>query len=646
MQVVSKGDWEQQKAFRTGHLGDITAAAWSPNGALLATTGNDRKIMLWETKTQKLLHTVDDVRATVLAMSWHPTENILSYTNNDGELYIHTDFVPAEHESVLKSALQPSPYIHDPLSEISGNARTRLVNGSKPNVPVRSARRGTPDSLDDILGSDAMSDVGGFIEDDDGAGYAETVNGHGKRTSGHLEPGHPSGKRRAISAWEPQIHPPFQPGSTPWRGNRRYLCLNLVGFVWTVDQETHHTVTVEFYDREFQRDFHFTDPFLYDKACLNEQGTLFACAPSDLQPAMIYYRPHEMWTTRTDWRTPLPPGETATSIALSDSYIVVTTSANYVRIYSLFGVPLRVYRQKSTPAVTCAAWRDYVLTIGNGPVCSDGATSLRYTLENVKRDEVHQSEDTVALPPGGSLAAAFFSDVGDPCIYDSAGTLLVLLHWRTPGQARWAPLLDTTQMHRLASGRKSESYWPVAVAQGRFHCIILKGGDLYPYFPRPLLSDFDFQIPVSGPAPPKKTPGAGAGAGADDDDDAAAPDADETEAQRLEEAHARHALQHALLEDALSARRATAAQRAELGRAELEVDKALLQLLAAECRAGEERGMRALELVGLMRDRSGRMLEAAGKVAGRFGRDVLGGKIRELAERRLVGLDDGEGDEP
>lgn len=46
--------------------------------------------------------------------------------------------------------------------------------------------------------------------------------------------------------------------------------LNLTGAVWTVDQETHHTVTVEFYDRELHRDFHFTDPYQYDKACLSE----------------------------------------------------------------------------------------------------------------------------------------------------------------------------------------------------------------------------------------------------------------------------------------------------------------------------------------------------------------------------------------
>ena len=63
------------------------------------------------------------------------------------------------------------------------------------------------------------------------------------------------------------------------------------------------------------------------------------------------------------------------------------------------------------------------------------------------------------------------------------------------------PLLDTKQLSRLASGRKTESYWPVAVADNKFHCIILKGGDQYPYLPRPLLSEFDFKIPLSNPKP-------------------------------------------------------------------------------------------------------------------------------------------------
>ena len=55
VQVISSGDGERQRAFSGGHLGDVTALAWSPNGALLITAALDRKILVWDTKTQKVL---------------------------------------------------------------------------------------------------------------------------------------------------------------------------------------------------------------------------------------------------------------------------------------------------------------------------------------------------------------------------------------------------------------------------------------------------------------------------------------------------------------------------------------------------------------------------------------------------------------
>lgn len=261
--------------------------------------------------------------------------------------------------------------------------------------------------------------------------------------------------------------------------------------------------------------------------------------------------------------------------------------------------------------------------MGNGPVGGDGSTRLLYTIENIKRDEVCQSEDVVALTEGASVKNVFFSDNGDPCIYDSTGVLLILLHWRLPGQARWVPLLDTRHLDRLAGGRKEESYWPVAVAQDKFHCIILKGGEKYPYFPRPLLSEFDFKIPLSTSTPK-----------ADADEDLV------TESTRLEESFVRSSVMLQLLEDLTSATTATHTQRTEVARRELEVDKVLLQLLNVECRDGEEKGMKALEVVSLMRDRNGKMLEAAGKIASRYGRTLLEEKIRELAEKRLTGMDE------
>lgn len=263
--------------------------------------------------------------------------------------------------------------------------------------------------------------------------------------------------------------------------------------------------------------------------------------------------------------------------------------------------------------------------MGNGPVGGDGSTKLLYSIENVKRDERCQSEDTVALTEGATIKNVFFSDTGDPCIYDSTGVLLILQHWRTPGQAKWVPILDTKSLERLAGGRKEETYWPVAVAQERFHCIILKGGDQYPYFPKPLLSEFDFKVPCSTTRP------------LEDPDEPTA-----NEGPKLEESFVRSSLMLSLFEGLLSATNATHEQRAELSRRELDVDKSLLQLLNIECREGEERGMKALEIVSLMKDRNGKMVEAAGKIAGRYGRTVLQEKISELVEKRLMGIDEEE----
>ena len=177
-------------------------------------------------------------------------------------------------------------------------------------------------------------------------------------------------------------------------------------------------------------------------------------------------------------------------------------------------------------------------------------------------------------------------------------------------------------MARLAGGRKEETYWPVAVAQDKFHCIILKGGDKNPYFPRPLLSEFDFQIPLSSAAVDTES------------EDTAA------EGARFEESFVRGNVLLTLFRDLLASTNATASQRSDLARRELDLDKNLLQMLAIECREGEERGMKALELVALMSDRNGKMLEAAAKVAQRYGRGVLEDKIRDLAERRVMGMGD------
>lgn len=126
----------------------------------------------------------------------------------------------------------------------------------------------------------------------------------------------------------------------------------------------------------------------------------------------------------------------------------------------------------------------------------------------------------------------------------------------------------------------------------------------------------------------------------DEDEDAFKPDNDEpSESRKLEQQFLLRGVQAAQVQDLVESTSGSHAQRTVLSRLEIEMDKALLQLLAIECREGEERGMRALEMVELMRDRTGRMVEAAGKVAERYGRTILGEKIRELGDKRANGMD-------
>jgi len=144
-----------------------------------------------------------------------------------------------------------------------------------------------------------------------------------------------------------------------------------------------------------------------------------------------------------------------------------------------------------------------------------------------------------------------------------------------------------------------------------------------------LLSEFDFHIPLS--SKPKADSG-------DNEDVEAENEGDEL--GKLESEFVLKSLLTAQQQDLIDFTKSSHSQRTALARMEIEIDKTLLQMMAVECREGEDRGMRALEMVTLLRDRTGRMIEAAGKVAERYGRNVLGEKIREVGEMRLSAMEE------
>lgn len=179
--------------------------------------------------------------------------------------------------------------------------------------------------------------------------------------------------------------------------------------------------------------------------------------------------------------------------------------------------------------------------------------------------------------------------------------LLVLEHWRVPGGANWVPVLDS--MHTDRREGREEYYWPVTVHDGKFHCVILKGLERHPFFPRPFLSEIELQMPCVSAA---GATGAARG----------------SERLQLEEMFMRAALSLSMCADALPDH-TSAADRALVARKETEIDTALLKLVQIACI--EERSARALSLARLLhRDTS---KEAARRIALHYSDTTLAEKM-------------------
>jgi len=89
----------------------------------------------------------------------------------------------------------------------------------------------------------------------------------------------------------------------------------------------------------------------------------------------------------------------------------------------------------------------------------------------------------------------------------------------------------------------------------------------------------------------------------------------------------RNSILLSLQQDNASARSLTSEERLEIIDRENGIDRALLQLLMMACKE-EDQGAKALEICGLFRQK--RTLDMAVKVAVKYDRSVLAGKIGEL----------------
>lgn len=315
---------------------------------------------------------------------------------------------------------------------------------------------------------------------------------------------------------------PYSPGSTPWirstnttnsTSKRRYLFMSSIGYAWSLrnftGQEIQRSITVSFFDRSVNKDYHFIDYNNLDLCSMNEKGLLLGCSGYEedqkAQKGKILYRHHVNANDSWERQIPLLKGEYLTSIALTttadpesgESLVVVGTNLGYLRFFNLYGLCINLL--KTSPVVaSIASLLDTVFIVHQS-----GYSNFSYSIINVAEDcNFMQQEKPLPLreSEGPLIKGLFYNEYSDPCLVaGNDDALTILSHWREPNNARWVPILNCKEIvteYGLTESKKNWSCWPLGFHEETFVAMVLKTTDSYPGFPLPLPVDFEVRMPV------------------------------------------------------------------------------------------------------------------------------------------------------
>ncbi|KAG9042191.1 hypothetical protein FS837_011177 [Tulasnella sp. UAMH 9824] len=599
---VSRNDWKRTGSFGSdAHSSDIVALSFSSNGLYLASAGKDGQVIVWDTASEKTVARYK-VSTSIVDIAWSPISNLLAWTDMEGALVRWTNPIPSN---------LPSPC--SPPGRSSGVSKSKPPKDKAAHKELMALLAEEGDGSDKeegedlALTKDADEEEEDWVEDDMGGDYVKEEKEHF----------HEAGAREMVNVTKAQ--PPFQPGATPFKNKRRLLAFNQIGVVEVSDGDPHQVVNVEFHNRSLRTGYHFTDTLRFTLAAIGERGVAFAGPSEEHHPATLSYRPYESWASNADWEINLPAGEEPVAVAAGglpyskdfnsddlggDGYVALATSEQLIRFFSGGGVQKYIWAAEGD-VVSMVAGPEWVFVVHReGGTSLDGCQNLRYSLISCKTFDMVR-EGRLPLQRNRTVTWIGITEEGAPAMYDSAGYMYILDRFRRPTQGRWVLLMNTNLLARKVG--KEETYWPVGLSTKEFLCIILKGRDRYPGFPRPITQQIEVQMPLLSMDLPRV---------------------------QHEERFLRDKMALTMEQDASHDESASSTTAKEVA-----LDKILIQQIQQACK--DDRMTRAIDLAEDLHHV--KSIEAAKSVAGFYHKVGLQDKIDVLKERKESG-DEEEGD--
>ncbi|PPQ90540.1 hypothetical protein CVT25_015854 [Psilocybe cyanescens] len=492
---ISRSDWTETATFSdTNAAGTVTALAVSPNGVYLASASQSRArahIVPCFLILSRFHSHQAHVGTTITQLAFSPRKNLIAWGDADGKFNRLPKPIADGQPDPVRPSIAANGSATIPVKPKTG---LDLFGDDAQEDSIAIDKEDDEVDLDDDM---ADIDDGWIVDDMDGA-HAPTADVARSAKDGFV--------KEMVSITQAQL--PFQPGSTPMENKKRYLAYNMIGVIDVTDQDTHNILNVEFHDRSLRTGYYITDNFKYDLGYLGERGAVFACPPENDHPAEVLFKPYGN-TKANDWTYTLPKkgvkclGIAAGALPYSArntpenelqgfGHVVIATTENDLTFLSGTGRERRIMALGGD-FLTMVASADWVFVVHRaGATTIDGSQNLSYSIINFEDFTVRQ-RDVLPVPKGHTLKWVGLTDQGAPAMFDSTGYLHILTKYRIPHHASWARVMDTNTLERRQG--KDESYWPVGISESNLMCLILKGRQENPSFPRPLIQELPMQIP-------------------------------------------------------------------------------------------------------------------------------------------------------
>jgi chromosome transmission fidelity protein 4 len=166
----------------------------------------------------------------------------------------------------------------------------------------------------------------------------------------------------------------------------------MVGLIVCRDEGGDHAIDIEYHDRGARRPLHRTDPhrstlgalsttlmcgrlrrlclqlmLWVTRASTDEHAVVLASPKRSREGSLLQVLPTGTWATNADWQARLDGDEQVVAVAVGAGWCAAATSAGYLRLYSLAGIPLAVLSVPGALVTIASSGRFLLVAHHRGP---------------------------------------------------------------------------------------------------------------------------------------------------------------------------------------------------------------------------------------------------------------------------------------